>query len=126
MSGFRLHIDIPIPATEEDAVAISKRIMDALLPCASQHRTSIDGINWRLGHDEDRQRSNYLVKTPSGHVTHKKCRATTEELGQWADGFADRLIPGSTRIETWTAHSTDDATEANFNNTNYRRTDGES
>lgn len=126
MSQFRLHIDIPIPASEEEAAAISKRIMDAVMASIAQHRTSIGGINWRLGHDEDRQPSNYLVKTQTGHVTHKKCRASIEELGQWADGFADRLILGSTRIETWTAYSTNDATEANYNNEMHRRTDGES
>ena len=31
-------------------------------------------LNYRLGHDEDRQKSNYLKKTENGHVTNKKIR----------------------------------------------------
>ena len=31
-------------------------------------------INYRLGHDDDRQKSNYLIKTESGHVANKKSR----------------------------------------------------
>jgi hypothetical protein len=34
----------------------------------------ISEVNYRLGHDEDRQKSNYLLKTPSGHVVNKKSR----------------------------------------------------
>jgi len=36
----------------------------------------VDQVNYRLGHDEDRQKSNYLNKTESGHVTNKKSRLT--------------------------------------------------
>ena len=33
-------------------------------------------MNYRLGHDEDRQKSNYLMKNEEGHVNNKKCRLT--------------------------------------------------
>jgi hypothetical protein len=31
-------------------------------------------INFRLGNDEDRQKSNYLIKNENGHVANKKSR----------------------------------------------------
>ena len=31
-------------------------------------------INFRLGHDDDRQKSNYLIKNENGHVANKKSR----------------------------------------------------
>ena len=32
------------------------------------------GINYRLGHDDDRQKSNYMIKNENGHVANKKSR----------------------------------------------------
>ena len=82
MSGFRLHIDIPLPMSEDDALRATEDVIGIL----SAHSTLLEGlrsrgvpqIGYRLGHDEDRQRSNYLVKTPSGHVTNKKCKIQLE------------------------------------------------
>jgi hypothetical protein len=78
MSGFRLHIDIPLPMSEEDAMRTSDFVLGFLTnnhPLQDGLRSrGVPQINYRLGHDEDRQRSNYLHKTPSGHVTNKKCR----------------------------------------------------
>jgi hypothetical protein len=39
----------------------------------------VEQINYRVGHDEDRQKSNYLIKTPSGHVNNKKSRILFSE-----------------------------------------------
>ena len=38
------------------------------------NRSTID-----LGHDEDRQKSNYLDKNENGHVTNKKSRISLSE-----------------------------------------------
>ena len=78
MSGFRLHIDIPLPMSEDDALRATEDVIgilraDSTLLQGLRSR-GVPQINYRLGHDEDRQRSNYLDKTPSGHVTTKKCR----------------------------------------------------
>jgi hypothetical protein len=37
-------------------------------------------INYRLGNDQDRQKSNYLIKNQNGHVANKKLKInlTTE------------------------------------------------
>jgi hypothetical protein len=82
MSGFRLHIDIPLPVSEDEALRATEDVIGIL----RAHSTLLEGlrsrgvpqIGYRLGHDEDRQRSNYLVKTPSGHVTNKKCKIQLE------------------------------------------------
>ena len=58
MSQYRLHIDVPLGTDEEDAIP------------------EISGMNYRLGHDEDRQKSNYLMKNEEGHVNNKKNRLT--------------------------------------------------
>lgn len=75
---YRLYIDIPVGTNEENAIYKSNLLIQEFL---SSHRNSIEHLNekydidkvsWRLGHDEDRQKSNYLQKTPDGHVTKKK------------------------------------------------------
>lgn len=74
---FRLHIDIPLPASEQDAVDSSKRLMEVLhfmIRSKSFGNFEIDQINYRLGHDEDRQKSNYLDKNENGHVSNKKSK----------------------------------------------------
>jgi hypothetical protein len=38
--------------------------------------SEIIGMNYRLGNDEDRQKSNYLKKDEEGHVNNKKTRLT--------------------------------------------------
>ena len=65
---FRLHIDIPLPYTEEEAVKMAKNIIATLDP----NKLDVYCINYRLGHDEDRQKSNYLDKNENGHVSNKK------------------------------------------------------
>jgi|TARA_R100000008_G_scaffold81072_1_gene63993 hypothetical protein len=79
MMQFRLHIDIPLGVDEEEAIRKANYFMNFCFSDvdAKERMTKtfdIDQINYRLGHDEDRQKSNYLQKTDSGHVTNKKCR----------------------------------------------------
>lgn len=69
---FRLHIDIPLLATESEAAEISKKIID-LLEKEKMLTFGVEQVNYRLGHDEDRQKSNYLLKNENGHVSNKKC-----------------------------------------------------
>ena len=73
---FRLHIDIPLNTNEANAAALSETLVAMLV---SNITSVVDGnvmteVNYRLGHDDDRQKSNYLIKTESGHVANKKSR----------------------------------------------------
>jgi len=75
---FRLHIDIPLPLDEASAAALTREVVDAMLAAVATRlrEAGISELNYRLGHDEDRQKSNYLLKTPSGHVVNKKSRVS--------------------------------------------------
>jgi hypothetical protein len=74
MSGFRLHIDIPLSGNEQEAIKIANQIIDILSNKEKMSGLGIEQVNYRVGHDEDRQKSNYLMKTDSGHVNNKKSR----------------------------------------------------
>ncbi len=76
MSQYRLHIDVPLPFSEEEAIKISNLFVAHL-----QNMSNIDitEINYRLGHDEDRQKSNYLMKNENGHVNNKKSKITIKQ-----------------------------------------------
>ena len=81
MSQFRLHIDIPIGGNETDAVAKAKKIVEMLSNKEIMQSIGVNQINYRVGHDEDRQKSNYLMKNESGHINNKKSRIMfTEDL----------------------------------------------
>ena len=78
---YRLHIDIPLGADEEEAIKAAKQIVAwtfADIECQERlvriSGNKVDVINYRLGHDEDRQKSNYLDKNENGHVRNKKTR----------------------------------------------------
>ena len=75
---FRLHIDIPLPLDESGAAALTREVVDAMLAAvaARLREAGVSELNYRLGHDEDRQKSNYLLKTASGHVVNKKSRVS--------------------------------------------------
>ena len=70
---YRLHIDIPMPFNENDARDFSLAIVHML---NKEKITSmgIDQINYRLGHDDDRQKSNYFMTNATGHVNNKKSK----------------------------------------------------
>jgi len=84
MSQYRLHIDIPMGSDEEKAIEEAKFFIDTLI-VSHKNDTNIKflkanfNINYRLGHDDDRQKSNYLMKNEEGHVNNKKCRLTFDE-----------------------------------------------
>jgi len=75
---FRLHIDIPLPLDESGAAALTREVVDAMLAAVATRlrEAGVNELNYRLGHDEDRQKSNYLLKTASGHVVNKKSRVS--------------------------------------------------
>ena len=76
---YRLHIDIPIDTNEEEAIYIAEAMISTIsqhVRLRSQINAQITGMNYRLGHDEDRQKSNYLLKDENGHVNNKKIRLT--------------------------------------------------
>jgi len=75
MAGHRLFIDIPLEYSEEEATQKSLMILKILSENIDLLKTNgVGQINYRLGHDEDRQTSNYLIKTDTGHVSNKKCK----------------------------------------------------
>lgn len=73
---YRLHIDIPINGNEEDALKIAGEIIrfcfDNSIAEKQMRDLGVEVINYRLGHDEDRQKSNYFIKNENGHVNNKK------------------------------------------------------
>lgn len=73
---FRLHIDIPLNTDEATAAALSETIVAQLASniTPTLRDKGITELNYRLGNDEDRQKSNYLIKTESGHVANRKSR----------------------------------------------------
>ena len=78
---YRLHIDIPLGHDEETALKAARSIMEwyfADIDCKDKilrlSNNTVEQINYRLGHDEDRQKSNHLDKNENGHVSNKKSR----------------------------------------------------
>lgn len=76
---YRLHIDIPMPFTEEEALKKSELLIAFLQNTAMIEKVEIDQINYRLGHDDDRQKSNYFIKDENGHVNNKKSKIVLDK-----------------------------------------------
>jgi hypothetical protein len=78
---FRLFIDIPISAINtEHAVEQAQGLVNKMIlnDDMQQHFKSvnIEQVNYRLGHDEDRQKSNYFMIDDNGHCSTKKTKVT--------------------------------------------------
>ena len=69
---FRLHIDIPLDMSEEEATKESKFFADGLKELLSLSPKT-PKIQYRLANDEDRAVRNYMIKDSEGHVSTKKC-----------------------------------------------------
>ena len=72
---FRLHMDFPLTTNENGSIASTAVFINFL----QTHKEELiamgfTDINYRLGNDEDRQKSNYLIKNQNGHVANKKSR----------------------------------------------------
>jgi len=84
--SYRLHIDVPLNMSEEEAVIATRQILgvladeetDAIILSA----IGVDEINYRLGNDEDRQKSNYMHKNDNGHVSTKKSTIIVPKIPQ--------------------------------------------
>lgn len=78
--AYRLHIDIPLhpSMTEEQALITAQKILEFAFAGGVAEDFFIDNeveqINYRLGHDDDRQKSNYFIKDERGHVNNKKSK----------------------------------------------------
>lgn len=67
---YRIHIDIPAGHDKEKASAIVAEVISRL--SASGGVSVGVKANYRLGHDEDRQKSNHLDVNENGHISCKK------------------------------------------------------
>jgi len=79
MSQYRLHIDIPLGGNEEEAIYKANLLVQEFFKLNQStagnlinEKYEIEKVSYRLGHDEDRQKSNYLDKNENGHVSNKK------------------------------------------------------
>jgi hypothetical protein len=64
--------------TEEQAIIASHQILGLLAEEETDslilNAIGVEEINYRLGHDDDRQKSNYFQKNENGHVNNKKSK----------------------------------------------------
>ena len=80
---YRLFIDVPIETmTIEQATEIATKIVQT---CIESNKSvliglSVEQVNYRLGHDEDRQPRNYLILDAAGHAATKKSRINFKNL----------------------------------------------
>jgi len=68
-------MDFPLRTDENGSVAS----VAVLINFFQTHKQELidmgfSDINYRLGHDDDRQKSNYMIKNENGHVANKKSR----------------------------------------------------
>ena len=72
---FRLHMDFPLTTDENGSIASTAVFLNFL----QNHKQElidmgITDINYRLGNDNDRQKSNYMIQNENGHIANKKSR----------------------------------------------------
>lgn len=72
---FRLHMDFPLTTPESDSMNACNKFIAFL----HTHKEELIGmgitdINYRLGNDQDRQKSNYMIRNENGHIANKKSR----------------------------------------------------
>lgn len=82
--GYRLFVDIPVGMNEDQAVAFTEEMVSLCFTSEGGRellrKYGLSQVNYRLGHDLDRQKSNYLMRNENGHVNNKKSVITVEEL----------------------------------------------
>ena len=72
---FRLHMDFPLTTDENGSIASVAVLINFIQNNKQQFiDMGFTDINYRLGNDEDRQKSNYMIKNENGHVANKKSR----------------------------------------------------
>jgi len=70
--NYRLHIDVPLVADMNESVAMSNRLIEIIKNAMIANNIQNTQINYRVGNDEDRQKSNYLSINENGHASNKK------------------------------------------------------
>jgi hypothetical protein len=74
---FRLHIDIPLNCSEEEAAVAANEIITRIRTILGLDGIKVDNVKvlqYRLGNDDDRQKKNYLIKDENNHVANRKSR----------------------------------------------------
>ena len=69
---FRLHIDIPLDCSEEDAATFAKAFVAEVIELNNTTPLLIGKkFQYRLANDDDRCVKNYLIKDENNHVANK-------------------------------------------------------
>jgi hypothetical protein len=68
-------MDFPLTTVENESIASTAVFLNFL----QNHKQElidmgITDINYRLGNDNDRQKSNYMIRNENGHIANKKSR----------------------------------------------------
>jgi hypothetical protein len=68
-------MDFPLRTDENGSIAS----VEVFLNFLQTHKQElidmgITDINYRLGNDQDRQKSNYMIRNENGHIANKKSR----------------------------------------------------
>ena len=72
---FRLHMDFPLTTVENGSIASTAVFLNFLRTHKQELiDMGITDINYRLGNDNDRQKSNYMIRNENGHIANKKSR----------------------------------------------------
>jgi hypothetical protein len=70
--------------SEEEALIASQQILGILADVDTDaiilNAIGVEEINYRLGHDDDRQKSNYFMKDANGHVNNKKSKIVVPKV----------------------------------------------
>jgi len=81
MTQYRLHIDIPLGANVDEAITEAKKVIQDIEVRMTHPRSrpvdqnmNVDQVNYRLGFDDDRAKTNYLDINEEGHCSTKKSR----------------------------------------------------
>jgi hypothetical protein len=68
-------MDFPLTTVENESIASTAVFLNFL----QNHKQElidmgITDINYRLGNDNDRQKSNYMIRNENGHIANKQSR----------------------------------------------------
>jgi hypothetical protein len=68
-------MDFPLTTPESGSIDACNKFIAFL----DNHKEELIGIgitdiNYRLGNDQDRQKSNYMIRNENGHIANKKSR----------------------------------------------------
>lgn len=77
MNKYRLHIDIPMSVDLSESTEQAQKLIQSFVDALKQNGVIGQDVNYRLGNDGDRQKSNYLVINENGHVNNKKSKVST-------------------------------------------------